>query len=117
MRWIARLCSVVVSGSFLLVLFLAFTNEDKPQGMAILLLTLLALTIMACFAAWRWERVGGGAVIIGTLGTSVAALLSSLTLGLGWLSFLPSLIYGVPFLVVGILFLASRQQAMTGSTS
>lgn len=103
-RWTARLLSVVVSSEFLLILFLALTNEDKPQGAAIPGLVLLVLTIVGCFAAWRWEKIGGVVVVIGALCLSVEAYLASLTFGLGSASFLPALVYSAPFLVVGILF-------------
>ena len=116
MRWMARLFSIVISSAFLLIIFLAVTNEDKPQGAAIPLLALLALTIAACFAAWRWEQVGGVVVVIGALCLSVASYSASLTFGLGAQSFLAPLIYGVPFLVVGILFWVGGQRATNGST-
>ncbi|MBI5035166.1 MAG: hypothetical protein HZB51_31965 [Chloroflexi bacterium] len=72
------------------------------------------LTIVSSFAAWRWEKVGGVVVIMGALGQSVAAFLSSFYFGLGALSFLSVLIYGVPFLIVGILFLLTSQREMQG---
>lgn len=108
-RWMARLLSVLVSSMFLLIIFLAITNEDKPQKMAIPVLALLTLTIMGCIVAWRWEKVGGVVVVAGALCLYIAASLSGLTVGLGHLSFLASLIYGVPFLIVGILFLVCNQ--------
>lgn len=51
MHWMTRLLSIVIGGVFLLITFLAVTNEDKPQGPAIFVLALLVLTIVACFAA------------------------------------------------------------------
>ena len=104
MRWMIRLFSLVISCVFLLIAFLAVTNEDKPQGAAVSVPVLLVLTIAACFAAWRWEKVGGVIVVIGALCLGVATCASSLTVGLGSVGFLLSLIYSVPFLVVGILF-------------
>ena len=114
LRWIARLSSIVTSGVFLVILFLAFTNEDGTYLAAVPLLVLLGLTIASSFAAWRWEKVGGVVVIMGALGQSVAAFLSSFYFGLGALSFLSVLIYGVPFLIVGILFLLTSQREMQG---
>jgi len=109
-RWMARLLSVMVSSMFLLIMFLLITNEDKPQGMAIPVLVLLALTIMGCLVAWRWEKAGGIVVVTGALCLYIATSLSGLAVGLGSLSFLVSLIYGVPFLIVGILFLVCCQR-------
>jgi hypothetical protein len=104
----------VTNGAFLLVLCLAVTNEDKPQGPAITILVLLGLTMASSFAAWRWEKAGGAFVIVGALGTGVAAYSASLQLGLGWQSLLPALIYGTPFLVIGILFWVCGHRAMAG---
>jgi hypothetical protein len=117
LRWIARLSSIATGSVFLVILVLEFTNEDQPQFAAVPLLTLLVLTLVSSFAAWRWEKAGGVAIIIGAVGTSIAAFSSSVYFGLGSLSFLTMLIYGVPFLIVGILFLIASQHAMTGSTA
>ena len=115
LRWMARWLSSIVSGAFLLISMLAVFNEDKPAGAAIPLLALLALTIVGCGAAWRWEKAGGLAVISGALGLTVAAYAASLTYGPGSLSVLPALIYGSPFLVVGVLFWASGQRQPAGA--
>jgi hypothetical protein len=109
-RWIARLSSLAINSVFLLILFLAVTNEDKPQGAAIPVLVLLALTMVICLAAWRWERAGGIAVLVSAGCLGVAAYSASRTYGLG-LSFLPSLLYAAPYLLVGTMFLlAARGQ-------
>jgi hypothetical protein len=108
--WIARLSSLAVSSVFLLILFLAVTNEDKPQGAAIPVLVLLVLTMVSCFAAWRWERAGGIAVLVGAVGLGLAAYAASRTYGVGP-HFLAPLVYAAPFLLVGSLFLlAARGQ-------
>jgi len=109
-RWMARLSSLAVNSVFLLILFLALTNEDKPQGAAIPVLVLLVLTIVSCFAAWRWERAGGLAVLIGAVCLGVAVYAASRTYGAGP-RFLAPLLYAVPYLLVGTLFLwAARGQ-------
>jgi sugar lactone lactonase YvrE len=114
-RWMTRLLSIVISSVFLLIIGLAVTNEDKPQGAAIPVLALLVLTIVASLAAWRWEKVGGLVVVLLALCLSVAAHSASLAFGLGSLSFLPALLYGAPFLVVGILFWVCGQITASGS--
>lgn len=106
LRWIARLLSLTINSMFLLILCLAITNEDLPRGPAIAVLVLLGLTMAGSFSAWRWEKAGGAVVIAGALGTSMAAYLASRGFGLGSQSFLPAVLYGAPFLVVGILFWA-----------
>jgi signal transduction histidine kinase len=109
-RWIARLSSLAINSVFLLILFLALTNEDKPQGAAIPVLVLLALTMVICLAAWRWERVGGIAVLVGAVCLGSAAYAASRTYGAGS-HFLAPLLYAVPYLLVGTLFLwAARGQ-------
>jgi zinc transporter ZupT len=103
-RWIARLSSLAINSVFLLILFLALTNEDKPQGAAIPVLVLLALTMGSCFAAWRWERAGGIAVLVGAVCLGGATYTASRTYGAGP-RFLAPLLYAVPYLLVGTLFL------------
>jgi hypothetical protein len=113
-RWLARLSSLATSSVFLLILFLALTNEDKPQGAAIPVLVLLALTMVSCLAAWRWERAGGIAVLVGAVCLGVAAYAASRTFGLGSY-FLAPLLYAVPYLLVGSLFLlAARGRGRSG---
>ena len=116
MRWLTRMLSIVICSVFLFFIILAVTNEDKPQGMAIPALVLLALTIACCFAAWRWEKVGGIVVAMAALCLSVVIYLASPASWLGLINFLLALIYGVPFLVAGILFWLCGQQAATDST-
>jgi hypothetical protein len=107
--------SLVTNSVFVLILCLAITNEDRPNGPAIMILVLLGLTMAGSVAAWRWERAGGAVVIVGALGTGFAAYSASLEFGLGSQSFLPALIYGVPFLVVGILFCVCGQREVANS--
>jgi hypothetical protein len=117
LRWMARGLSLVTSGVFLVIIGLALTNEDAPRAPAIPVLVLLGLTLVANFGAWRWERIGGLVVILLAGGLTVAAYSSSRAFGLGSPSFLLSLLYGGPFLVVGILFWISGQAAASGSST
>lgn len=116
LRWIARLSSLAIDSVFLLILVLAITNEDKPQRAAIPLLVLLILTMMGSFLAWRWEKAGGIAVTVGGIVLGCVAYSTTPAL-LGSRSFLPALIYGVPFLVVGILFWIGGQTAAKDDTA
>jgi hypothetical protein len=115
LRLLTRLLALGINSAFLLILCLAVTNEDKPQGPAITVLVLLGLTMVASFAAWRWEKAGGILVIAGALGTGMAAYSASQNFGLGSQSLLPGLIYGVPFLVLGILFWLCGHRAAAGA--
>jgi asparagine N-glycosylation enzyme membrane subunit Stt3 len=113
-RWIARLSSLAINSVFLLILVLAVTNEDKPQGAAIRVLLLLVLTMVSCLAAWRWERAGGIAVLLSAVCLGVAVYAASRTYGVGP-HFLAPLLYAVPYLLVGTLFLlAARGQRSFG---
>ncbi len=105
-RWIARLSSLAINSVFLLILVLALTTEDKPQGViaAIPVFVSLALTMVSCFAAWRWERAGGIAVLVGAICLGVAAYSALRTYGVDP-HFVVPLVYAVPFLFVGALFL------------
>ena len=114
-RWLPRGLSIVVSGAFLLILALAVGNEDKPQGVALLVLAVLVLTIGTTFAAWRWEKVGGLVVMILSLCLGAASYSASLTSELGSLSLLLAALYGFPFLVVGSLFWIGAQRTRSGS--
>ncbi|MGD2041331.1 MAG: hypothetical protein PVH11_10920 [Anaerolineae bacterium] len=115
LRLLTRFYGLVTNSVFLLIICLALTNEDRPQGPAITVLALLGLTMVSSFIAWRWEKVGGALVIAGALGTGVAAYSASLEFGLGSQSFLPGLIYSIPFLVMGILFWLCGYRAPAGS--
>lgn len=114
--WTARLSSLVINAVFLLILCLAVTNEDKPQGPAVSVLVLLALTMAASFAAWRWKRAGGALVVAGGFCLGVATYLASLAFGLGSSGLLGAFLYGAPFVLVGILFWISGGRATDGST-
>jgi hypothetical protein len=113
--WIARLSSLVINSAFLLILCLALTNEDKPQGPALTVLALLVLTMAASFAAWRWPRTGGALVVVGGVCLGVAAYAVSLALDLGPAGLLGPFIYGAPFVLLGTLFWISGSKAIDGS--
>lgn len=114
--WVARLSSLVTNSVFLLILCLAVLNEDKPQGPSVTVLVLLALTMAASFAAWRWERAGGALVAACGFCLGVAACWASLGLGLGASGLLGTLIYGAPFILVGALFWVSGAKLSDDST-
>jgi hypothetical protein len=114
--WMARLSSLAISSVFVLILCLAVTNEDKPQGPAVPVLVLLALIVAASFAAWRWQRAGGALVVAGSLVLSIAAYSASQAFGLGSSGLLSAFLYGAPWALVGILFWISGGRVADGST-
>lgn len=113
--WMARLFSLVINSAFLLILCLALTNEDRPQGPALAVLPLLVLTMAASFAAWRWARAGGALVVAGGLCLGLAAYAASLAFDLGSAGLLGPLIYGAPFVLLGTLFWISGKKVSGGS--
>jgi len=60
---VARVASVMVGTAFLGILGLAFTSEDAPSAGGMAVLVILALVLVACAAAWLWERAGGIAIV------------------------------------------------------
>ena len=115
LRWPARLSSLVINSVFLLILILAITNEDRPQGPAIAVLALLVLVMVASFTAWRWQKAGGGLVVAGGICLGVAAYLAQRAFGLGSSGLLGAFVYGAPFVFVGILFWISGEGARAGA--
>ena len=113
--WLTRMLSILVTGAFLLIGVLAVVNEDKPQGAAVPILALLALTMLATLAAWRWERAGGFVVALLALCLGAASYSASQALELRSLSLLLALLYGIPFLAVGSLFWICGQKAAGAS--
>ena len=116
-REFARLSSLAANSVFLLILFLALTNEDKPQGAAIPVLVLLSLTMVSCCCAWRWERAGGIAMLVSATLLGGAAYWASRTYG-ATPNFLAPLVYAMPYLLVGTLFLwaANGQRSLCRRT-
>ncbi len=108
-RWVARIASLMVSSLFLLVIFSEIFSKDPTPGPAVPILVLLALTVLGCFLAWRWERLGGGIVIVGSIGLGFAVYSATLAFGLASYYTLFLFIYCLPFLIVGTLFLACSQ--------
>jgi peptidoglycan/LPS O-acetylase OafA/YrhL len=106
-RWAARVASIPVCAWYTLVLVLVATNEDQPHTDVIPALILVAINIGACFAAWRWERLGGIAIILGAIAIGIALWAPLVNAGLTLV--MPILIaaYFVPFGLVGALFVWS----------
>ena len=110
LRWLTRLHSLVVNSAFLFLLFLALTNEDRPQGPAWVVLAIIGCAILGNFGAWRWEREGGIAVMLTGFVLIGVALWSGLFfIGAQVTTFLVAILLGVPFLVAGTLFWYASQ--------
>ena len=109
-RWAARVSGLSVVGLFLLILFLAFTNEDGAQ--AVPKMILLAIAITGVGLAWRWERVGGAILVASAVALGLSMYQSYPILGrVGLL--LVVLIYTPLPLIAGVLFLLSSRRLCT----
>jgi hypothetical protein len=115
-RLAARIASLIVGAAFLLILALSVTNEDPPTSAGVTILALLALELAACAAAWRWEHAGGIAVVAGATALAAAAWASAPGSAEGGLGLAAVAIYGLPFLLVGLLFLLAGRADLGGRT-
>lgn len=79
-------------------------NEDQPRPEVIPALILVALTIVACLTAWRWERAGGIAMMVGAMAIGIALWVPPSMAGLNFVMPISILTYVVPFGAVGALF-------------
>lgn len=103
-RWTARVASILVCAWFTFILALVATNEDRPRPEVIPALIVVALTIGACVAAWRWERAGGIATIVGAIAIGIALWVPPSMAGLNYVMPIAILTYVVPFGALGALF-------------
>lgn len=107
-RWVARAISALATAFWLLVLldiiacdaFVGFICLDWET---ILLFGLVVASALSVFIAWKKEKIGGFIMILWGLAFSAIGIVTSYGSHLA-LSILAS---GVPFLIAGILFLAS----------
>lgn len=108
-RWVARAFGLLVVGLFLMILILAFTNEDGIQAQAVPKVVLLAVAICGVGLAWRWERVGGAVLVASAVAVGLSMYQSYLILGpVGLL--LVVLVYTPLPLIAGVLFLLSSRR-------
>ena len=108
-RWAARVFGLSVVGVFLLILFLAFTNEDGIHAQAVPKVILLMVAICSVGVAWRWERVGGAILVASAVALGLSMYQSYPILGrVGLL--LVVLIYTPLPLIAGVLFLLSSRR-------
>ena len=108
-RWAARVTGLLVVVVFLLILILAFTNEDGIQAQAVPKVILLMVAICSVGVAWRWERVGGAILVASAVALGLSMYPSYPIFGpVGFL--LVVLIYPPLPLISGVLFLLSSRR-------
>ncbi len=112
MRWAARIIGLVAAGLF--VLFLAVSGArvlpaltwTSPQGIPLLLVLLVALA--GVLIAWRWELVGGLLALAGAL-----AIMGLVCAGSGTDMLFCSVLFTLPLVVAGVLYLGSSAGSRT----
>ena len=108
-RWAARVTGLMVVAVFLVILILAFTNEDGILAQAVPKIIVMAVAICGVAVAWRWERVGGAILVASVVALGLSMVQSYPILGpVGLL--LVVLIYPPLPLIAGALFLLSSRR-------
>jgi hypothetical protein len=72
MKWVARICSILLALFWLGIIWLVVINSEDPtppSGWAMLTLALLACASL--FAAWQWPRLGGVLAMIAAVAFAV----------------------------------------------
>lgn len=116
MRWTARIVGLLAVGLF--VWFgIEFGSEVIPtlswtdlQGIPLLFFLLMAL--VGVIIGWKWELAGGAMAVIGAIG--VTALVCG---GSGFDMLYCGMLFTMPLLVAGILYLGSCWQTHTVAQS
>ena len=103
LRWIARGTGSFVAGFWLFVGIVAAIVESRPLTLeGVIMVRLIISSALSVLIAWWREGVGGAIVVVCAIAHSTFAYVAS-----GHNEGLAMLISGGPFLLVGILFLAS----------
>lgn len=113
-RWIARSAGVLVSSFWLMLLSVILLGEDRVGARAIPALVVMLVTIISFVLAWRWERAGAIALIVGSLALGAAFYYSSTSDGMAPSFYLISLttLPIIPTLIVGLLLhICARRSA------
>lgn len=104
-RWFARALGVIINLLALLIIVVTLNPIRDYPLQEIPALILLVLANLGVLLAWFNERKGGLLAVCSGLGCGVALYFSSLSIGVGrQLSLFLSLAYGLPYLLVGLLF-------------
>jgi len=110
-RWMTRGMGLIVNIFFICALITALTQDDGTLPRSWPVMTGLGLCILSIFGAWRWERAGGLMAVFSAAALCLAVLYSTFANSLGWQGIALALIYPLPYLVVGSLFLSDGQVA------
>ncbi|MEI6044994.1 MAG: hypothetical protein WCS37_11635 [Chloroflexota bacterium] len=114
-RWIARILGLLFNLVALLLIGLTLNPlRDYPLQELPALLALLVANA-GIVMAWKWEVRGGLVACVASLITGVAIYFSALSIGESQkLALIVALVYGLPYLLVGALFLFCHGRAGVG---
>jgi hypothetical protein len=108
-RWIARGLGTLLAGFWLFIgILLAALGSEPWTPESAVMATLIVASALAVLVAWWREGIGAILVIFAGVAHCVFAYLAS-----GHNTLFAMLISGVPFVLVGILFLSSWHRGKT----
>jgi hypothetical protein len=111
-RWIARGLGTLLAGFWLFIGSLLATLGSEPwTPESAVMATLIIASALAVLVAWWREGIGAILVIVAGVAHCVFAFVAS-----GRNTLFAVFISGVPFLLVGVLFLVSWRQSERGGT-
>lgn len=102
LRRSARILGAAVSGSWLFILIASAFSERGPltwESFAVIAFSVTAVLLF--LVSWRWEKVGGALLVLLGIAFNIFGYFSA-----GQNQWIAVLASGVPFLIVGLLFLA-----------
>jgi hypothetical protein len=105
MRWTARLLALVAAGLFVAFIITSgasvFSTLSWASAQGLPLLIALVIAIAGVLIAWRWELVGGAMALGGAV-----AIIALVCAGSGGDMFTCALLFTLPLLAAGALYLA-----------
>jgi len=113
LRWSARAVGSVVSGYWLFIaLAYAVSGREPFTVESLIMMGLIIASTVGILIAWWQERIGGIVLLVVAVAHSTFALISS-----GHNRVFAVLISGGPFLLTGLLFLASWRKGSSQGTA
>ncbi len=105
-KWIARISGSIFALFWLFIGVVSRFNDPLPMNWeSIVMALLIGVSAVGVIIAWFRERLGGALLVIIGIAHSTFALISS-----GHNHLLAMMISGVPYIIVGVLFLLSSRK-------
>ena len=103
LRRSGRILGAVLVLWWLFIAVASFLSEREPMtGESYALIGFVVTAVLLILLSWRWEKAGGALLVLLGLAFSVFGYFSA-----GHNQWIAILVSGVPFLLVGLLFLAA----------